>query len=145
MLIYDNETGIITTDRPATHLLVIRGEEKIMDNAYSGVMGWALSEVEEVEKQDLLAYSRAEYEAKVTELIRERYTLDQELAIMRKMKALEMMPSVMAADDSGTGSARADEIETEFINYNTWAEECKILAKEILTAQKLKKNESCLS
>ena len=55
MLIYDNETGIITTDRPATHLLVIRGEEKIIDNAYSGVMGWALSEVEEVEKQDLLA------------------------------------------------------------------------------------------
>lgn len=52
----------------------------------------------------------------VTELIRERYTIDEELAILRQR----------------------DEKPEEFAEYNTYAEACKREAREILGMEERK-------
>lgn len=66
------------------------------------------SDYEEI--TELPKYTRDEYEKKVSELIRERYSVDAELAILRQR----------------------DMKQTEYEEYNTFAEECKVRAKEIL-------------
>lgn len=69
---------------------------------------------EEVDKTAVPPYTRAEYEAKVSELIRSRYTLDAELAILRQR---ESKPQ-------------------EYASYNAFAEQCKADAKELLSQPK---------
>lgn len=68
------------------------------------------SESDYEEIAELPKYTREEYEKKVSELIRERYSVDAELAILRQR----------------------DMKQTEYEEYNTFAEECKVRAKEIL-------------
>lgn len=59
-------------------------------------------------------YTRSEYESEVERLIREQYSVSAELAILRQ---------------------RDDKAE-EFAQYNAYAEECKLRAKEILSNRK---------
>lgn len=56
-------------------------------------------------------YTRQEYIDKVRELIKERYTIEDEIAINRQR----------------------DTKAIEFEEYNTFCEECKVRAKEILS------------
>lgn len=134
MLIFNEQTNTYTTDRPETHKVMISGAEKYIGNAFSSMTALPDIPVIEVAVEELTPYRREEYEAKVAELIRGRYTLDEELAIMRKMKALELSPALMTADDGGDGSERADAVESEFLAYNDFAEECKAKAKELLSS-----------
>ena len=62
-------------------------------------------EVEEMPK-----YTNKEYSDKVDELVREKYSISQELAILRQR----------------------DEKVSEYEEYYRYAEECKVKAKEIL-------------
>ena len=59
------------------------------------------------------------YEARVVELIRERYTADDETAILRKYLAIGGTP----------GTDEANKIIEEFELYNAYAEQCKAEAK----------------
>ena len=61
-------------------------------------------------------YTTAEYEAKVEELIRERYTVSQELALINNV-----MANV------------TEKRQSEYAAYQDYREECKRKAKEILT------------
>lgn len=63
------------------------------------------ADFEEVDRAP--AYTTDEYEARVSELIRRRYTLDAELAILRQR----------------------DSKPDEFADYNTFADECKSRAR----------------
>lgn len=53
------------------------------------------------------------YEARVVEMIRQRYTADDELAIQRKMLA-----------------SPSEQAQEEFLQYNSFVEECKAKAKQ---------------
>lgn len=68
---------------------------------------------EEVDTQP--KYSRMDYENKVNELIRERYTESQEFSILRQK----------------------DTKLDEYNQYYSYCEECKIKAKEILNNEKI--------
>lgn len=68
---------------------------------------------EEVDAQP--KYSRMDYENKVNELIRERYTESQEFSILRQK----------------------DTKLDEYNQYYSYCEECKIKAKEILNNEKI--------
>jgi len=68
-------------------------------------------EWEEVPVDTLPAYTEAQYEQRVTELIRERYSVSAELAVLRQR----------------------DTKPDEFAAYNAYAEECKARAREELS------------
>lgn len=75
--------------------------------------------VEDYEEVDELPkYTRQEYEEKVSELIRERYSLNEELAILRQR----------------------DVKQEKYAEYNAYAEECKERAKEILNTENNEEN-----
>lgn len=84
--------------------------EACRDNRRLTVPADRVNEWEEMSADSLPAYSEAQYEERVTELIRERYSVSAELAVLRQR-------------DSKPG---------EFADYNTFAEECKARAREEL-------------
>lgn len=65
---------------------------------------------EEIAIADIPSYTQADYKAKVVELIRQRYSIDEEIAILRQRDAKP----------------------EEFAAYNTYAEECKAEARLIV-------------
>lgn len=68
---------------------------------------------EEIAIADIPSYTQADYKAKVIELIRQRYSIDDETAILRQR----------------------DTKPEEFAAYNTYAEECKAEARLILKSK----------
>lgn len=81
------------------------------------------SSFEEVD--ELPPYTKAEYDAKVAEMVRQRYTESEEFAIQRKMLNLMLTPAVM----SDRGESEADKTMTEYAAYNDYVEQCKADAK----------------
>ena len=65
---------------------------------------------EEIAIADIPSYTQADYKAKVIELIHQRYSIDDETAILRQR----------------------DTKPEEFAAYNTYAEECKTKARLIV-------------
>ena len=65
---------------------------------------------EEIAIADIPSYTQDDYKAKVIELIRHRYSIDEEIAILRQR----------------------DTKPEEFAAYNTYAEECKTEARLIV-------------
>ena len=65
---------------------------------------------EEIALSDIPSYTKAEYDAEVERLIRQRYSVSAELALLRQR----------------------DTKPDEFATYNAFAEQCKAEAREIL-------------
>lgn len=76
-------------------------------------------EYEEVAERP--AYTREQYEAKVAELVRERYTASEEFALQRKA-----INSLSPALPSGEG---VDLVLAEYEEYNAYVDQCKQRAK----------------
>lgn len=77
------------------------------------------------EVNEIPKFTKSEYEDKVKELIKERYTIEDELAIQRKAFNAMITPTTLSEDSS-------ESIMDEFTEYNTFVEECKVKAVEIL-------------
>lgn len=86
-----------------------------------GIMIHSADQYEEVDTMP--NYTRAEYESKVQELIKEKYSIEDEMCIQRKMLNASRTPTALSNDS----------YVSEFIEYNTYVEECKTRAKQILT------------
>lgn len=74
---------------------------------------------EEVAEQP--AYTKEEYDNKVAELVRERYTASEEFAIQRKAINAAFSQTATSADDAAL---------EEYHAYNTYVDECKQRAKD---------------
>lgn len=81
---------------------------------------------EEVALEDIPPYTEAEYKAKVSELIHERYSIDDEIALAANASS----PMLMDDDE------RAAEVAAEYAAYQAYRQECKTRAKELLMARK---------
>lgn len=81
----------------------------------------------EIPAEDVPRYSRQQYCDKVTELIRERYSVSDEFAINRKFNSV--MFNATTVSDSDT----AEKAIEEFRQYSEYAEQCKVMAQELLT------------
>lgn len=77
-----------------------------------------LSDFEEVDA--VPAYTKAQYDAKVAELVRERYSADEEFALQHKAINAAFSPSV----------ADAEQALSEYAAYNSYVNECKTRAKD---------------
>lgn len=86
--------------------------EDCRDNRRLTVPADRVDEWEEVAIGSLPAYTEAQYEERVTELIRERYSVSAELAVLRQR----------------------DTKPEEFAAYDAYAEECKARAREELAS-----------
>lgn len=117
----------LTTD--AAHILHQRGRDEyphIRRAMTSTPDAW-----EEVAVSDIPPYTKAEYDAKVAELVRERYTADEEFAIQRKMIGAMTTPSPLSeAADADSAPADSAAILDEFQAYNAYVEQCKARAKD---------------
>lgn len=78
---------------------------------------------EEIAVADIPPYTEDEYKKKVSELIHERYSIDDEIALAANANSPQLLDSEEAA------SAFAD----EYAAYQAYRTECKARAKEILT------------
>lgn len=86
---------------------------------------------EEIAVENIPPYTKAEYDAKVAELVRERYTADEEFAIQRKMIGAMTTPSPLSeAADADSAPADSAAILDEFQAYNAYVEQCKARAKD---------------
>lgn len=77
---------------------------------------------EEVDKMP--PYTKTEYDTKVAELVRERYSESEEFAIQRKAINAAFSPSTMSIENSNA-------LE-EYAEYNAFVEECKAKAPQEL-------------
>lgn len=81
-----------------------------------------INDFEEVD--EIPAYTKSEYDEKVNELIRERYTESEEFALQRKMMNTLMNPSPIST------LSTTSSIKDEYFAYNQYCEECKVKAKD---------------
>lgn len=70
------------------------------------------------------AFTKDQYDAKVAELVRERYSESEEFAIQRKAMNT-MLPNAMSSDENAALQAM-----TEYGEYNAYVEDCKVKAKD---------------
>lgn len=78
------------------------------------------------EVDELPKFTTFEYEQKVRELIKQKYNIDEELAIQRKAMTAILTPSALSEDI-------VEKNMIEFNEYNSFVENCKTQAKEILS------------
>lgn len=79
---------------------------------------------EEIAVSDIPPFTKDEYDKKVAELVREKYTADEEFALQRKMLNAVMSPDTISADGSASKALE------EYQAYNTYVQECKQRAKD---------------
>lgn len=80
----------------------------------------SFEEVDEVPR-----YTKAEYDAKVAELVRRRYTDNEEFALQRKMLNTLLSPATLSED-------AAESAADEYAEYNAYVEQCKVRAPQVL-------------
>lgn len=68
-------------------------------------------------------YTKAQYDTKVNDLIRRRYTASEEYAIHRKMLNTLLTPSPLS------DTTDAETASDEYLRYNAYVEDCKEDAK----------------
>lgn len=74
------------------------------------------------EVSELPLFTKEQYDNKVAELIREKYSASEEFALQRKM--------INATNaDMPLSDAETNRVIEEYDTYNTYVEECKIKAK----------------
>lgn len=87
-----------------------------------------LADWEEVEASEVPPYTKEEYDAKVSEMVRERYSANEEFALQRKMIDALLNPAAMTLDENDQPSTPG--VIDEFNSYNTYVEQCKTRAKD---------------
>lgn len=85
------------------------------------------------EVSELPPYTKDEYDDKVAELVRQKYSESEEFAIQRKAINAAFSPSVTSADNVAM---------EEYQAYNSYVEECKMRAKDSELYKSPKENDT---
>ena len=84
---------------------------------------------EEVALADVPPYTKAEYDAKVAEMVRRRYSASEEFAIQRKVINSLLSPMTLSADT-------AEKTMAEYADYNNYVQQCKADAPAAIAEDK---------
>ncbi len=90
---------------------------------------------EEVAVEDMPPYTKAQYDEKVAQLVRARYSESEEFAIQRKMLnvMLNHEPMLLGTDADGTeATTTSDKAAEEYNAYNAYVEQCKADAPQAI-------------
>lgn len=115
---YRKDINMWVLDTDQEHILHRKGNEDFTPIRHTTVNPEDVDAWEEIAVVDIPPYTEAEYKAKVTELIRGRYSADDEFALINNVMA-------------GVTEKR----QSEYAAYQEFREECKRRAKEILTTE----------
>lgn len=91
---------------------------------------------EEVAIEDIPVYPKAQYDEKVAQLVRVRYSESEEFAIQRKMLNILLNPQPMLLDtdsDSTEATTISNKIVEEYNAYNAYVEKCKADAPQAIS------------
>ena len=117
----DLNVWIVSTDN--NHILYFKGSDNY--NPIRKLTTANPEDWEEIEIGDIPPYTNAEYAAKVSELIHQKYSLDDEIALYANLK-----------DDP------TEKRTNEFAEYLAFRKQCKEDAKKLLTEEENKKKNS---
>lgn len=115
--------GLWALDADAAHVLHRIGSENYPDIHHTTVKD--PDQWEEIAVADIPPYTKSQYDNKVAELVRERYTADEEFALQRKMINAIISPDTISEDGS------ANKAIAEYQEYNVYVQECKMKAKDL--------------
>lgn len=121
-------SGLVMLFASESCVLRKKGSDPHSDIRQATVRAADISDWEEVPAADIPPYTKAEYDAKVAGMVRERYTESEEFALQRKMIDAILNPAPMTLDENDTPSVPA--AVSEFNTYNAYVEECKTRAKD---------------
>ena len=116
MTITEKTGGLVEISTDAAHILHRIGSEDYTEVRRVTVRREDAGQWEEMPMGDIPPYTEAEYNSKVTELIRLRYSMDDEFALINNVMA-------------NATKKRQD----EYAAYQEYRVECKARAKEILS------------
>ncbi len=116
----------ISTD--VAHVIRKIGDSNPTDVRRRRVSADEIDQWEEVAVEDMRPYSDEQYNAKVAELVAERYPLTEENAITRKLLFKLLHPEASTIDESGEDTELPKEV-AQFEAYNAYVEDCKLRAK----------------
>lgn len=123
MIETDKENGFVElTVSDKANILHRVGSAEYPEIRRTTVRAEEASAWEEIEQP---AFTKAEYDAKVAELIRERYTADEEFALKSKMLAAILHPDAAVINEDGQPKA-----VSQFDAFLTYREECLQRAKD---------------
>ena len=111
----DLKVWIVSTDN--THILHFKGSDNY--NPIRKLTTANPEDWEEIAIEDIPPYTNAEYAAKVSELIHQKYSLDDEIALYANLK-----------DDP------TEKRTNEFAEYLAFRKQCKEQAKKLLIEEK---------
>lgn len=121
---YNPHLDMWQLDSDERHILRrIGSDDSSTHNHHATVTAADLDYWEEVAVADLPRYSETEYKTKVAELIRERYSADDEFALINNI----MNGSIITH-------------KAEYEEYQAYRSNCKLMAKELLTQEKTDKD-----
>lgn len=109
------DDGLVAIDTDEGHYLHEIGSEVYPEMRHVTVKPERVADYEEVAVEDVPPYTESEYKAKVSELIHERYSLDDEIALRANI------------EDEATEKRTA-----EYAEYLAYRKECKQRAREML-------------
>lgn len=119
MKITEKSNNFIEIATDAAHILHLVGSDDYPEVRRAMIRPDDVKNWEEVAVADLPPYNESEYKAKVTELIRQRYSADDEFALINNM--------MYEADEKR---------KSEYEAYQQFREQCKDMAKIELTKGK---------
>lgn len=114
----EKKNNLVEISTDESHILHRIGFEEYQELRRATIAAADLANWEEIAVSDIPPYTEAEYKAKVTELIRERYSADDEFALINNVMA-----------------NITEKRQSEYAAYQEFREECKRRAKEILTTE----------
>lgn len=112
---YKEKLGMWQLDTDQGHILHKIGSDDYAEIRHTHVKPSELDKWEEIAVADIPPYTKAEYKAKIVELIRRRYDQDDECGILRQR----------------------DTKPDEFAEYDAYVEQCKAEARQSLAAAKV--------
>ena len=114
---YREDLSVWTVSTDNTHILHFKGSDNY--NPIRKLTTANPEDWEEIAIEDIPPYTNAEYAAKVSELIHQKYSLDDEIALYANLK-----------DDP------TEKRKNEFAEYLAFRKQCKEQAKKLLIEEK---------
>lgn len=118
MEITEKSNTLVELSTDSEHILHRKGAQSYLEVRRATISRDAVDDWEEIPLAEVPAYTEAEYGARVEELIRERYSVADEFALINNIMA-------------GVTEKR----QSEYAAYQEYREECKRRAKEMLLVE----------
>lgn len=110
-------------------VITLKGNRYFTDITDRCVLADDLDKYEEAPKEDILPYTKEQYDEKVRELIRQHYDVDKEFEVLHDTLNAFITPAPM----SDTEDTAYTSVLEKYAAYDAYVKECKVKAKELLS------------